>query len=209
MRHLTLRYLVRYIEGDLDEAQREKADAHLADCADCRRELERVRRMQGEVGEFVAPPAELVGRVLAAVRRCKARRAERPRYQPTLRFDSWTQWAALGVRGAPQERQMLFSEGAFDLDVQIARDRVPGAYVLRGQVLDNTPQPAGLEGIELRIVDGNGVPRRGLTDKLGRFKFTQLAEGIYSLQVIFDDHEIVLDSLPVSDRWNGLVETNS
>ncbi|MCX7681856.1 MAG: zf-HC2 domain-containing protein [Anaerolineae bacterium] len=209
MKHLNFRYLVRYIEGDLAEAQREKADAHLADCADCRRELERVRRLRGEIGEFVSPPAELVGRVLAAVRRRKTRRAERPRYQPALRFDSWTQWAALGARGAPQERQLLFSEGAFDLDVQITRDQVPGAYILRGQVLNNTPQPAGLEGIELRIVDGNGVPRRGLTDKLGRFKFTQLEEGVYSLQVIFDDHEIVLDSLPVSDRWSGPVETNS
>ena len=104
---------------------------------------------------------------------------------------------------------MLFSESTFDLDVQITRDQVPGAYVLRGQVLDNEPQPGGLEGIELRIVDVDGVPRRGLTDKLGRFKFTQLAEGVYSLQVIFEDHEIVLDSVLVSDRWNGPVETKS
>ena len=108
MKHLSFRHLARYVEGDLNEAQREKAEAHLALCADCRHELERVRRLGGSVGEFVAPPADLVARVLTAVRRRKNRRAERPRYQPALRFDSWTQWAAIGGRGAPYKREMVF-----------------------------------------------------------------------------------------------------
>lgn len=199
MKHVSFRYLVWYVEGNLDRAQREKVEAHVALCADCRRELERMRHLKDGVGEFVAPPADLVSRVMTAVRRRKARRAERPRYWPALRFDSWTRWAALGMRGTPQERLLLFSEDTFDFDVQIAKGGTAGTFVLRGQVLGKESPPGALEGIELHVVNADGVTRRGLTDEVGCFSFTQLPEGTYSVHVIFDDRDIVLDPVVIGD----------
>ncbi len=151
------------------------------------------------MGEFVDPPADLVGRIMTAVRRRKARRAERPCYRPPLRFDSWTRWAALGMRGTPQERLLLFSEDAFDFDVQIAKGETAGTFVLRGQVLGKESPPGTLEGIELHVVNADGVTRRGLTDEVGCFSFTQLPEGAYSVHIIFDDRDVVLDPVVLAD----------
>jgi hypothetical protein len=203
MEHLGFQYLIKYLEGGLDETEHREAEAHLAACAECQRELAGVRRTLVRVREFVPPPSELLHRVLAAFHRRKARLTGRPRRQAALRSDSWTHLAALGVRGVPQERQLLFTEGAFNVDVQIVRDDLADTFALQGQVLEDEPQPGGMEGIELCIADAAGVERRGLTDQFGCFSFTQLAEGTYSLQIVFDDHDIVLDSVVVADSWAG------
>jgi len=58
---------------------------------------------------------------------------------------------------------------------------------------------AGLEGFELHLFDAEGIERRSLTDELGRFRFSQLAEGNYSLRIILDDHEVFLKSLHIEN----------
>jgi hypothetical protein len=44
-RHLSVDVLNRYIDGDLDSAERGRADAHLSECADCRSELADVQML--------------------------------------------------------------------------------------------------------------------------------------------------------------------
>jgi anti-sigma factor RsiW len=46
-----------YLDGELTNAERATVEAHLAQCAECRRELEAWRRMVGAVGELPAEPA--------------------------------------------------------------------------------------------------------------------------------------------------------
>jgi hypothetical protein len=99
------------------------------------------------------------------------------------------------VRGAAQEHLLLYAAGPFDVDVQILRDDIDNAWRLRGQILSNESQPAELEATKLRLtIDGDGE-RLGLTDELGRFSFSHLAQGTYSLQLIFDQYEFVLEPL--------------
>jgi hypothetical protein len=104
----------------------------------------------------------------------------------------------LGVRGAPRECHLLFSGSTVDADLQIVEDVAATAtFTLRGQVLKGGSLPEELEGIELRVIGADGVERRGLTDQLGCFRFSQLAEGIYSLQIVLDSHDILLESVAV------------
>jgi len=200
-KHLTFPRLVDYIEGKLDETDRKAIDAHLATCARCQREWERSRRLMEDVRAFEEPPASLPQRILAAVRHKKSRHPHRPRHSATLQFDSWINAALQGVRGTPQERQLLFTEDGFDLDVEIVEDKHSEAFLLRGQLLSDRVGLDELEGVELRLMSEADIERRGVTDRLGRFSFSLLPEGRYSLQVMLDDHDIAVDDLEIEDAW--------
>ncbi len=201
MNHSTFETLVAYLEETLAATERQSIERHLENCPACRRELESARRVLCDVqaAELAAPPENLVDRVVSAFRRKQERRPN-PQPRPAiLAFDSWMRLAALGVRGMPQERQFLYSEGTVDLDVQVTRDEATEALILQGQILDSTSQEENLEGIEVRIANGDGVERRGLTDRLGRFSFTYVKPGTYTLRVLFADHDMVLDELKLGE----------
>jgi len=143
---------------------------------------------------LTAPEPTLLNRLTAAFRRKQARQEERPSLAATLKFDNWTQPAALGVRGvATRDRQLLFSEGDFDLDLQIVKDAENNTFSVRGQLLQ-VEEDAQLEGIELRLIQTDGSRSRRVTDEYGRFHFSHCLPGNYTLQVILDDHDIILKS---------------
>ena len=149
---------------------------------------------------LTAPEPNLLSRVQAAYRRRQSRKNERPSLPAALKFDNWTQTAALGVRGGiPRERQLLFSEGAFDLDVQIVKDAEDDTLSVRGQLLqmDDVYLDAVMEGIEIQLIHPDGLTSRRLTDEYGRFHFSNCFPGDYTLRVILDDHDIILESLAV------------
>jgi hypothetical protein len=149
---------------------------------------------------LTAPEPTLLNRLTAAFRRKQARREERASLPATLKLDNWTQPAALGVRGsATRDRQLLFSEGNFDLDLQIVKDAENSTFSVRGQLLQvNEVYPnEQLEGIELRLIQADGNRSRRVTDEYGRFHFSYCPPGNYTLQVILDDHDIILKSLAV------------
>jgi len=202
--HLSFHTLMTYSNDNLNDAERKEVETHLAACSDCQSELALVRRIVGAMrGEdLVTPSSSLIDRILTAFRRKQARLPERPHRRATLQFDSWTKLAPLGVRGTPQERQILFSEDEYDLDLQIARDVESDTFVLRGQILDGEAQPYGLEGIEL-CLSSSCIDRYGLTDTLGRFSFSQLSQGDYSLQVILEDQDIFVEPVYIADSWTS------
>jgi hypothetical protein len=200
--HPSFQTLMAYLEKNLSETEQRRVEAHMDDCTECKRELDAVRGMLGAMKrqDLDAPSPNLVERILTAFRRKQARLPERPHRRATLQFDSWTKMAPLGVRGTSQERQVLFSEDEYDLDLQIARDADTDTFVLRGQILDGQAQPYGLEGIKLYL-SGSSADRYGLTDKLGRFSFSQLSQGDYSLQVTLEDQDILVEPVQVVDSW--------
>lgn len=205
--HLSVESLLQYLEGEMTSADERESKAHLDACEDCRAKLADVRRMlQGmrAEDELVDPPQGLMGRLAAAFRRRLTRSDERSRREAHLQFDSWAQPAAAGVRGTSHERQLLFSESKWDLDLQIVREGEEDTFALRGQILGEEMDSGELEGIELRVTDSQGTERRGLTDHLGRFNFAQLSGGRYSVHVFLDEYDVVLDSVVLADTWADL-----
>ena len=150
---------------------------------------------------LTAPEPTLLNRVTAAFRRKQTRQAERPTLAATLKFDNWTHAPALGVRGgAARERQLLFSEGVFDLDLQIVKDAENNSFTVRGQLLqtDEVYPNAQLEGIELHLGQEDGSKSLRVTDEYGRFHFSYCSPGEYTLQVILDDRDIILKPLAIA-----------
>ena len=199
MKHPSVHMLVDYLIGDLTETEKQDIETHVTSCDRCNGQLLAIRRIVSGMDDqaLVSPPGDLIGRVVTAFHRALSRSPQRESRQADLQFDSWTRLAPLGVRGVPQERQILFNEGDVDLDLQIVKDGTTDDFVVRGQILGDESHTLQMEGIELRITDDTGSERRGLTDSLGRFSFSHLPGGTYSLRVILSDHDVILDSLTV------------
>jgi hypothetical protein len=66
-----------YLDGALPSRQRKPINEHLDFCSDCRRELERYRKLSKLMGrvERVAPPADLAVRIRVAASLARARKA--------------------------------------------------------------------------------------------------------------------------------------
>lgn len=171
-------------------------------CTDCQEELNTVRRMLGAMKEssLVAPPPNLIDRMLTAFRRKQVQLAQRPHRQAVLQFDSWTRMALAGLRGPQQEHQLLFSESAFDLDLLVVKDHETGNFVLCGQILNGESQSFGLEGVEIEL-SGVDIQRYRVSDRLGRFSFSQLPKGTYRIQVALEDRIISLEPVLVENSW--------
>ena len=148
-----------------------------------------------------AQPSEgLVSTVLSAFRRKQTASPRQEDNSAELQFDSWANGVALGMRGTPQERQLLFSNPNYDLDLQIARDSGTSLHKVQGQLLQNAVTEEDLGGVELRLrpVDNwDYVERRCLTDRLGRFSFSYVEPGNYSLRVCLQEQQLVLSPLNI------------
>jgi len=83
--------------------------------------------------------------------------------------------------------------------LQIVKDAEDNTFTIRGQLLQaNEVYPnADLEGIELRLSQANGNESLRVTDEYGRFHFSHCSPGDYTLHVILDDHDIILEPLTV------------
>ena len=97
------------------------------------------------------------------------------------------------MRGLPQDRQLLFHEGVYDLDLQLVNDRATDAVTMRGQLLSASRLRQDLEGVPIRLYHLlSGMNRRGITDGYGRFSFSHLEKGDYTLTVAMHSYDIIL-----------------
>ena len=200
MKHPNFQKLVDYLDDKLSTDEAQEIKAHVTACAQCETELNRAGYLviTRQDDDLVAPELSLLNRVVTAFRRQQNRLVERPQRGASLEFDSWTQMAPLGVRGVVPERQMLFSEDTFDVDLQIVKDPPDSnTFALRGQFLISNDRSGfdALDGIEIRLTHTVGTEWRGLTDLLGQFSFSQLPKGLYTLSIILEDHDITLEDV--------------
>ncbi len=104
----------------------------------------------------------------------------------------------MGARGLVKERQLLYNFDKFDLDLQITEDNHPGIVVLRGQLMAQTPPPIGLVGITIRLTSQSDGLWQRLTDELGCFTISGLHADTYTLQILLEDREIIIEPLALS-----------
>ena len=200
MEHPNFQKLVDFLDDNLSAGEVQEIKTHITACAQCETELNRARYLltTRQDDDLIAPELSLLNRVVVAPAVRLAADGDRPQRGASLEFDSWTQMAPLGARGVVQERQLLFSEDRFDIDLQIAKDPPNSStFTLRGQFLINNEISGfdALDGIEIRLTGATDTAWRSLTDRLGQFSFSQLPEGVYSLSIILEDHDITLENV--------------
>ena len=199
MSHIDFPYLLNYLANQLDTQTRQKVEVHLVDCPHCRAEVAVIEQAMGNLanGDQPEPSSELIQQTVAAFRHWQQRAENRSRQTAVLQFDSQTHGPQSGVRGSLPDHQLLYAVGDYDMDLQIVRDPVSPQFMLRGQFLGEGLSRHQLEGIELRLKDAHGFEGRGLTDALGNFRFSNLQQGLYTLELTLDDMDVVIQELVI------------
>jgi hypothetical protein len=200
MSHIDFPYLLSYLAHQLDAQIRQKVEAHLAECPLCRAEVAVIEQAMGNMVNSgrPEPSSELIQQTLAAFRQSQQRGEHRTRQTAILQFDSHKRGPQSGVRGGPTDHQLLYAIDAYDMDLQITKDPVYYQFTLRGQFLGEGLSQSQLEGIELRLKNAHGFEGRGLTDGLGKFRFSNLQEGLYTLELTLGDMDVVIQDLAIN-----------
>ncbi len=195
--HIQFTRLVDWVEDRLLPTERAQVQEHLAACSQCQAELAHVERMVNTMTNDQAtdPPPQVLSRALRIfdAKQTLATPTLAQRLVAALRFDSAQLSPSLGLRaGSAGGRQLIFSIGAFDLDVRITPPTADETgWILAGQVLgsDAIVGHVSLQGTR----ETHEVP---LTDP-GEFVLPPVASGEYRLVVYMAAQEIVVDSLLV------------
>ena len=204
MSHITSSQLLDYYKENLNTDDNARVKAHLAECATCQWERDTmVSVLTGlQQADFTEPNPSTTQKLTLAFRKKQARLASRLRQTATLEFDSWANPATANLRRHMGQRQMLFSEGAYDIDLQVANQTGGHNFDIQGQVMkaivpEERDAFSALAGLQIRLYDKNDEEWWGVTDENGRFSFLQLAFGIYAFQLMLDDRDIIFEDLDI------------
>jgi hypothetical protein len=201
LNHPIFQTLLDYLGNRVSADEQIRIKTHLDSCEVCRNELEVAQRtlLGLRAAELTSPPPTLLNNILSAFRRRQTRSAQPIRVLPHLQFDSWTQRAALGLRGGTiTDRQLLYSYETFDLDLQIVRTEHTDLLALQGQILVSEEKSVTPEGIVVGLTSQTGDDRFSVTDELGRFGIARLGIRDYILRLTFDTYDVIIDPLTIS-----------
>ena len=204
MDHPNTKQLLAFYKNELRNDEKTVIEEHLDNCESCQKEYENVTHLINafQNSELADPEPSTTQKLLAAFRQKQTRLADRIRQTASLEFDSWANQPA-GLRGQISQRQILLSEGNYDIDLQIDAPSSTSFFDIQGQILTvdeaegQTTTTIDLEGLQVRLHDTNGEAWWGVTDKNGRFSFLQLNYGVYDFQLVLDDHDIVFKELDI------------
>jgi anti-sigma factor RsiW len=191
-RHIPFDRLVDLAEGCLSPDARAKVHAHTAACSRCATELAWLERVIGlmRANDYEEPPARVasnIARVFGSYSPLPT--SSPPRITAVLRFDSAQLPLSAGRRaGSSDERQLLYTAEALDLEVRVARSG--SLWEVSGQVL-NADDP-GL--VELRSPAGEV---RATLNEVGEFLLTPVPAGQYTLTLQLTTVEIEIAGLEI------------
>lgn len=194
--HIQFATLADFIENRLGAADNAGVRDHLAACAACANQAARLREVTSlmRADQLEDPPQAAVARAINLFRsRPKLAEAASPlrRVLAALKFDSLQMTPAFGLRsGATNERQLLFSAGENELQLQIAS--AGEAWQVTGQVLG----PCQGGEAELR---GEAKTVRASLNDLCEFVLAPMAEGDYTLTLRLDQLELEIPELKLGE----------
>ena len=181
--HLSSEVVFDLLEGRAQLLQAAALTAHIHMCSDCNQQLNEWRKVHALLGRtHLAHAPDNVLRNAEAIftpPRASAAAAIR-QIVASLVFDSFTQPAFAGARGATDDRQVVLRAEEFDVHIKIFGDN--GQRQLIGQIFardENTfPTSTRLQLLQ------NGE-RVGMTqvDQFGGFQFEEVPQGSLSLQI--------------------------
>jgi hypothetical protein len=197
--------LIDFVDRRLDEREAARVAAHLASgcgvCGETTGWYGRVRHTV-ESDDSTAPPSWVFKRAVRIFDKQRSPRlAERIGHAiASLVFDSFARPALVGVRSTETvNRQLLYRADDYSIDLQIAgleRSTVD----MMGQILKETGE--GFEsvcGLKLELARKDNVMVSAVTNDIGEFKLSGIAQGVYDLRVALSEGSIIVPNIPVGE----------
>ncbi len=199
MEHIPFHQLTDYAcDRIVDRQEQQVIREHVNLCGECRQALAIAWQIaqRARTPELQQPSPALMQRVLKATRNYYS--AQIPTQLPiALLHDSKLDGVVPDIRGATQDRELLFSCGRFDLHLSILHAELKESYTLLGQLLTGDNPDCDIEGSCIELHQGGVALRTVLTDDLGRFRISQIPEGEYGLHISTDLVQTVVESFSV------------
>lgn len=191
--HIPFSRLLAWVEEELAAAERNQVQQHLESCLHCRGEAARLTRMLVlmRTDDAIDPPAAVLSRALKIFRPrpVPAQPSLFQRIVAVLQFDSAQLAPALALRTTSTPRQLLFTAGAYDLDLRLTPRK--DSWLLSGQLLGDD-----VDAGEVILQSGSDRVQAPLVTP-GEFVLPPIPAGAYRLVVNLPDYEIAVDSLQV------------
>lgn len=200
MEHPTSQQLLALIKNDLSNDEQTNLTNHLAQCPTCRQAYQDINQLRRgwQPDAFASPAADVTQKLTDAFRQKQTRLTDRARRTAALAFDSWLSPAMANLRGQLPPRQILLSEGAVDIDLQVVHQSPEHGFDLQGQILvADGAADTNLAGLQVRWQAKDGETWWGVTDSNGRFSFLQLDYGTYHFHLLLNDQDIVFENLDI------------
>lgn len=198
--------LIDYLDSLLPEAEATAVATHLATnctaCAETRDWYQQVHTV-AKTDDSVEPPAWVVKRAL----RLFETEGHRPglvarlgQAMASLVFDSFSRPALAGVRSTETaNRQLLYSAGDYSIDLQIVPSDDAHADMIGQLLRENEATFESVSGLKLEIERGGKVLFSVITDEMGEFRVSGIAQGTYDLRVELPEGSITVSDLPVTE----------
>lgn len=166
-------------EAMIDVIESQSGNSHLEECSDCRWQLNEWRQLLSTLNHSQlqdAPPALLAG----AYGIMDEPRPKLSEVLASLIFDSFTQPAFAGARGAGTARQVVLRAREFDIHVKISGTAED--LQIHGQILSRGDKEF-TDKTTVRLLRNGAQFRTSSLNSFGEFEFTNTPSGLLRLQV--------------------------
>ena len=190
--HIEFSTLTDMVEERLSGADRQAVMAHLAACLECAAQHAKIEKTIAMMRspELEEAPRYALAQTLNLFRsRLKQPASLLQRLVALLQFDSQQMTPAFGMRSAAiAERQMLFTAGDYELQLQIASER--DGWVISGQLLGDCVSGE----VELK---SRTLATQTMLNELCEFSLPAMPAGDYALTLRLNTIEIEVQNLTV------------
>ena len=185
--------LADLVEGRLSDEERRATEAHVAACPRCAKDVAQIQKTTGlmRADASTDAPRDAIAYAVSLFRTRRAA-AQTPslveRIIATLTFDSSRLAPAFGVRSAAasDSRQLMFSAGANDIDLRLARTEE--GWTISGQVLGDC---AGGR-VEIETESQRAVAE---LNELCEFSLSAVPDGNYKLLLHLSGAEVLVPEI--------------
>ncbi len=197
-----------YVRGLLDASTHAEMSAHLAlpGSESARRTVATFEGLLSfaERDAAVEPPAGALRSVhaLGSLLRPSEESSWLKRLYSVLVFDSADAPLAYGVRDmAPAERQLIFRNDSYFVDLRLEQEGPSGSWLVVGQLMEEKDGVSPLANVQVIAASQNRFVGRTRTDEMGEFQADNLPNNEFRLLFLVDD-ELCLE-VPVASALSA------
>jgi len=181
--HISDQIALDLIEGQTGSPEMKASIEHIDRCPSCNQLMEEWRRVHSLLkrSHLESAPPEFIERARAIF---DVRPTPKP---PVIKevvaavvFDSFTQPAFAGARGASAAQHVVLRAEEFDIHLKISMD--PSLRQMVGQVFARD-ETQFLSSVRLQLLQNGKPVKTTWSDNFGEFQFDQLPPGVLLLQV--------------------------